>query len=153
LLCLIDGARRFHKRTVDAIYKSQEGIAKEYADCAEQIEWLTLILGRGDTLSNLLEADAAQPLSKLDIQLYESDIRNTLDRFGPHFADSHFEGFGAVPNSLSDQQLRINVHRSRLHSVIQARRGHRQAIAEKASWQKQTIESGNVDEVLARLNQ
>jgi hypothetical protein len=153
LLFLIDGARRFHKRTVGAVHKAQKGIAKEYADCAEQIEWLTLILGRGDSLFFLLDKDNAQPFSKLDIQMYESGVRNTLDRFGPDWAVGHFTDFpAAIPDSLSDQQRRIGMHRSRLLALIQARRGHRLAIADKAAWQRQTIESGNIDEVLARLN-
>jgi hypothetical protein len=139
-LILIGFIKNFHERTVNEIYEANEGITTEYADCAKQIEWLMLVRGRGDTLSSLLEADNAQPLSRLEIQLYESDLRNTLDRFGPNWANSHFEGFSAaVPNSLSGQRDRINVHRNRLHDFIQARRAHRLAIAGKANSQKQEV--------------
>jgi len=140
LLILIGLIKNFHEWTLSEIYKANDGITAEYADCAEQIEWLTLILGRGDTLSSLLEADNAQPLSKLEIQLYESAIRTTLDRFGPNWADSHFVDFDrVVPESLSGQQDRINIHRNRLNAFIQARRAHRIEIAKKASSQKQEV--------------
>jgi hypothetical protein len=140
LLILIGFIKSFHERIVRKIYQADEGITEEFADCAERIEWLTLILGRGDALSSLLEADNAQPLSRLEIQLYESDVRTTLDRFGPNWAESHFEGFPAsISESLSDQQRRMNVHRSRLHALIQAQRAHRQSIAAKANSQKQEV--------------
>jgi len=139
LLFLIDGARRFHKRTVDEIYKANEGITKEYAACAERSECLTLIRGRGDTLASLLEANGAQPLATFEIRSFESDIRTTLNRFGPNWADSHFMDFGAIPNSLSGQKDRINLHRNRLHNFIQGQIGQRQAIADKANSQKQEV--------------
>jgi hypothetical protein len=147
LAWFITAVKRFHKATVSEVYAAQESITNEYADCANKIESLTLLLGRCDALCFLLEnrswkdnPNTGVPLAIEEIKYHEADLWNTLqDRYGTDVAEDHFGKLGNVPEDLAHQKRRMEAHQSKLHNLRQSERQRQRAIAQKAVQQKQEI--------------
>jgi len=139
----VQSVKRFHRTTIDEIYLAQQAITKRSADCADRIELLELILGRGDSLYFLLDNrrwNGGSLLSKEEIEYYESDIHNQLSRVDYTEADRYYHEKSAMSvETIYNQLSRLNFGREKVKSLIRSAKAQRQAITTEADSEKQKI--------------
>jgi len=137
----IRAVKRFHRTTIDEIYLAHQAITKRYADCADRIELLELILGRGDSLYFLLDNrrwNGGSLLSKEEIEYYEADVHNQLRGVDYTEAERYYHEKSAMSvETIYNQLSRLNFSREKVKGLIRSAKAQRQQIATEADSEKQ----------------
>lgn len=122
LLLVIEGARRYHERTVkelNAEHASDISERKGHADIMHRLSIVYgMVLQADDTIR-----DFSTPLPKEALVYLNAHIDNALYQcFGAQGRDKYYEGMRGMPDTAELQRGWIYAHRSRLDGYVEYQR-------------------------------